>query len=384
MSRPKILFLLIIVLLLGAHTAFASNFIVGTCKPNLPSFSSISAAVAAVPAGSTVMVCPGSYAGQVTILQPLTLMGISSGDSGQVIVTVPAGGLVVNTTTVGGAPVAAQILVQAGPVNITNITVDGTGNNLNGSAFVAGVFYDSGSSGVVNQVTTRNQIDSTSPTLQGRGAGIWAQNGNAASEPVTIENCSVHDFDFIGIITATDQTPSSLAATVRANNVSGVDAAFPVFGMLIQSGGNITGNTITGPGTGLNAAAIEGENSAAIVSGNVVTNWQFGIIDFDAATYTANTLRNTNVGFSLEVSGVTVKSNIITESVTAVAMLCNTGTVASNTINDAGTGIANAPSSFASANSFFNVNTIRTGCSDATPALSGAAGPHMPTRAPLI
>ena len=385
MTRLRLSFLLTLTLFFGASPVFAASYAVGTCKPSLPSYSSISAAVAAVPGGSTVMVCPGTYAEQITISQPLTLMGISSGDSGQVIITVPGGGLALNTTSLGGLAVAAQVLVETGPVNITNITVDGAGNNLNGSADVAGVFYDSGSSGVVNQVTTRNQIDSTSPTVQGQGAGIWAQNGNATSESVTIENCSVHDFDLFGIIIESNQTPSSLTATVRANNVSGVDATFFVFAILIESGGNLTGNTITGPGTSLFAQAITGENSAAIVSGNVVTNWQFGIVDFSAGTYTSNTVRNTFQGITLDASGVTVKSNIITESAFAILMFCHYVTATNNTINDAFTGIDSAPSSFSSANAFFNVNTIRTGgCSDATPAVSGGTGTHAPRKAPQI
>lgn len=49
---------------------------------------------------------------------------------------------------------AAQILVLgAGPVNITNLAVDGTGGDMNcaGNIWVAGTFYGSGSSGAVNR-----------------------------------------------------------------------------------------------------------------------------------------------------------------------------------------------------------------------------------------
>src|SRR5438045_9468634 len=91
-----------------------------------------SAAVAAGPAGSIINVCPGTYAQQVVISKALTLQGIFSGDSSQAVITVPNSGL---TTTPSIDPifgtVAAQIQVTAGPVNITNITVDGTAGTAN-------------------------------------------------------------------------------------------------------------------------------------------------------------------------------------------------------------------------------------------------------------
>ncbi len=54
------------VLLFGS-CSIAATYAVGTCKPTLPSFLSISAAVSSVPAGSTIEVCPGTYAEQVII-----------------------------------------------------------------------------------------------------------------------------------------------------------------------------------------------------------------------------------------------------------------------------------------------------------------------------
>ena len=83
----------------------------------------------------------------------MTLEGITSGNSNQAIITVPSAGLTNNEVNY-----AAQVLVTAGPVNITYITVDGTGNNLDGSYALAGLFYGTGSSGVIKDVTTRFQL----------------------------------------------------------------------------------------------------------------------------------------------------------------------------------------------------------------------------------
>jgi hypothetical protein len=57
----------------AAFPAFATNYAVGTCRPTLTSYPTISAAVSTVPAGSIVEVCPGTYAEQVTISQPVPL-----------------------------------------------------------------------------------------------------------------------------------------------------------------------------------------------------------------------------------------------------------------------------------------------------------------------
>lgn len=385
-QRLKILFLLTILLLLGTTSAFATEFAVGTCKPSLSSFSSISAAVSTVPPGSTVLVCPGTYAEQVTISQPLTLEGIAIGNSDQVIIAVPSTGLSPNAMGLGGTSVAAQVLVTAGPVNITNITVDGTGNTVDTFlTSLAGIFYDSGSSGVLNQVVARDQADLASPSVPGTGVGIWVQNGNTTSESVTIENCSVHDFNSMGIFVETNQSPSTLNATVRGNSVDATNATASVFGIAILSGGVITNNTITGPGAGsFNAQGLTGQNGSFTASINVITNWESAIVDFNAGTYTNNTIRETSVGFAFNTSGATVNSNTIAHvAISGIEFNCNTGTVRGNTIDDAGTGLNDVPGSQNSTNNFFNVVTIRNdGCSDASSGLSKGAAAHTPKRVP--
>jgi len=75
MSRFTIVFMLTMTVVMAAHPTLAGSYAVGTCKPTLPSFASISVAVSSVPPSSTVLVCPGTYKEQVTISQPLTLQG---------------------------------------------------------------------------------------------------------------------------------------------------------------------------------------------------------------------------------------------------------------------------------------------------------------------
>ena len=61
---------------LSVSSAMGATFYVGTCHSG--SFSTISAAVNAVPAGSVINVCLGEYDEQVIISKSLTLQGLSS------------------------------------------------------------------------------------------------------------------------------------------------------------------------------------------------------------------------------------------------------------------------------------------------------------------
>jgi Right handed beta helix region len=348
MSRPRVLFLLAIGLLLGVHPMLAATVAVGTCKPSITSFTTISAAVIAVPPGSTVLVCPGTYPEQVTIAQPLTLKGIASGNAGQAVITVPGSGLVVVTSAFGYS-IAAQVAVTAtaGPANISDITVDGTGNNVGGSpTWLVGIFYESGSAGTVNEVTVRNLSNS------GYTSGTWAENATGTNASVTIENSSFHDIDGTGVFVL----GSTLLATVKGNTF---DFHLQTAGYIVdwQSGGSLTGNVMIGGYAGI---VVSGP---ATVSGNTVANSNFGIAADGGAIVTSNKISNAASYGILDNGGSnTYKSNTITKAGVGIEFHCHTPTVVSNTINDATTGIDSVPASFSvGANSFNNVVTLRTG-----------------------
>src|SRR5215472_5804576 len=124
---PRISFvrlLSILALTFGASPLSASTitYAVGDCRPNLASFSTIGEALGGVPSPNVVVVCPGTYNEQVQITQPVTLEGVSSGDSAQAIIAPPAGGLTINAMDDFFNPVAAQVWannVVSGVVNIS-------------------------------------------------------------------------------------------------------------------------------------------------------------------------------------------------------------------------------------------------------------------------
>ena len=366
MSRSRVLFLVAIGLVLVVHPMLAANYAVGTCKPGLPSYPTISAAVGAVPPFSTVEVCPGTYSEQVTIAQPLTLKGITSANAGQAVITVPGSGLAV-VTNIFGESIAPQVAVSAGPVNISDITVDGTGNTVGGCCtFLTGIFYESGSSGTVNEVTVRNLSNS------GWTAGAWAENGSATNESVTIENSSFHDIDQYGVVTETSQFPPTLFATVKGNSIE--TSGFEVWW---ESGGSLTANVIDG---GYEGIFLIGPGT---VSGNTLANQTFGIeACCGGTTVTSNKISNAFYGIYEDGSGNTYKSNTITKVVVGIEFNCyaTIPTVVSNTINDATTGLDRVPSSFSGTNSFDNVVTLRTDGCGFRPTLPK---PHSgPLRAP--
>jgi parallel beta-helix repeat protein len=341
MSRSRVLFLLAIGLLLAVHPMFAANYAVGTCKPSLPSYPTISAAVSGVPPGSTVEVCPNTYPEQVTIAQPLTLKGITSANAGQAVITVPGSGLAAVTSGFGYT-IAPQVGVTAtaGPVNISDITVDGTGNAV-GFCGLVGIFYDDGSSGTVNEVTVRNLNNSRC------AAGVWAENSTATNESVTIENSSFHDIDNMAVFTR----GSTLLATVKGNTMeaSGNQVEW-------ESPGSITANVINGGGIGILAFG------PTTVSGNSIANSTYGMQLFGGITATSNKISNASAsGIWLFGSGNSLQANTITKAGIGIKFDCTTATVLHNTINDATTGLDSVPSSFSGANSFDNVATLRTG-----------------------
>ena len=344
MSRVKAFCLAIVVILLGVQS-MASNFAVGTCMPSLPSYPTISAAVSTVPPFSTVLVCPGTYPEQVFITYPLTLKGITNGNSSRAVVAIPSGGLSTTSSLFTSGTVGGQIEVTASPVNISNLTVDGTGGGNSCSAWLYGIFYESGSGGTINEVTARNQLNS------GCGFGIEAENSSSTAELVTIQNSVVRNYDASGILVGTNQ--STLTVNIKGNYVPG-----GFNGIYASSAGTVSGNIITN-----NSQADIVTLAPMTISGNTVTDSPFaGIWLNGGGTATSNKLERNAYGVYLTATS-TVKSNSISDSGNvAIEFSCTSGnTVSSNTITDAPVGIDFVPSGFVGNNSYFGVDTIRTG-----------------------
>jgi hypothetical protein len=358
MLRPRVLCLLVLGLLLAVHPMVAANYAVGSCKPSLLSYATISAAVSSVPPGSTVLVCPNTYPEQVSIAQPLTLKGVTSGNAGQAVITVPGSGLTVVTTGFGNSIAAmVDVTATAGPVNISDLTMDGNGYSVTSPTWLAGMLYNDGSSGAINEITVRNLNSSG-----GGGVGVWAENSTATNQSVTIENSSFHDIDDSSVITL----GSTLLATVKGNTM--LAGAYPVQWF---SAGSLTANIING---GIKGIIVKGP---VTVSANTLAYQSMGIVASGGVIATSNKISYADQGIVDFGGGDTYKSNAITKVRIGIEFNCHTLTALGNTINDATTGIDVFPASFSGANSFNNVVTLRTnGCGfRATPRAEPYSGP---------
>lgn len=214
MSRIKSLLFLLVLAAQVPLASAAVTYAVGSCKPGLSSFPTIMRALEAIPAPNVVQVCPGTYAEQVVITNPVTLEGISASNSATgPTITAPTGGLVANAADDFGAALAVQIWIENAPgeVNLTNLTVDGINNNVGNEApYNVGVFYQN-SPGTANRLFVVNQSGNL------RGYGIWLEGGSA-NPSVTVENSLVANFDWVGIyakpIPAHPNSPRRLRPTI--------------------------------------------------------------------------------------------------------------------------------------------------------------------------
>jgi len=367
---------------LSASAFAGTTYAVGTCLPHLPFYTTISQAVSSVPSGSTIKVWPGNYPEQVLITQPLTLEGVPGGSS-EAVVVVPGGGLTQYVTDFQTNNAYYQILVQntTGPVNITNLVVDGTGGTVPSFPdYVVGIYYQS-AGGSVTSSSVRNQ------TSFGQGVGIYA-DGQGSPPTLTIENNVVRGQDGDGISVQHGFFTSLFTPTIKANTV---DSAQGV-SISLNTGGTVQSNTITN--TSANAFGLYLTGATATVSGNTISaaNWVI-LTDADGSTITANTLHGGGVVDVVDLGGgttilkenkidaagqigvelsrsasIVVQSNTIVNSSTAVDGKCGQGseskgaTVTGNIITDATVGVWLPSGNTATPNKFYATATALQTC----------------------
>jgi hypothetical protein len=298
--------------------SFAANVAVGNCTA-LAFYPTISQAISSVPGGSTIRICPGTYPEQLFINKSLTLVGVSAnGNAGATavgadnpVITSPASGTAVNAADLfDQSAIAAQIYVftpaaAAHPtvVSISNLTVDGSNNQINTCATdLVGVYYQN-ANGTINHIAARNQM--LPPGFEGcqGGLAIFVESGygTGGGATVNITNNSVHDYDKNGITV----DGSGTSATITGNYVVGIGATPQVAqnGIQVSDGatGKVSNNTVTGDvyispdgGPYFSASGIllydsGGVNGAPItVSGNFITDTQAGVVTFGDSAGTAD------------------------------------------------------------------------------------------------
>jgi len=393
-------------LIVAAAPLFAQTVAVGNCQPKKTSFPTIQQALNATPPGATIDVCPGPHPEQILVYQAVTLKGIASGNQGAAIITVPTGGLQQNATSLAtGNPIAAQVLVQgASSVTITNITVDGANNGINGCGpDPIGIYYQN-SSGTISHDTILNEVLGAGLTSCQAGLGIFAQSGNGGSSTVTVTNNHVANYQKNGIT----GNEVGTSVTITANDVVGQGATNGAAENSIQIGfgatGSITSNTVGSDVWAPDVFGDTGDAAAGIlvyaspnvaVKSNNVSNTQYGIAIVsdpkyglaDTATVTSNTVSLTHLydGIDLCSNTNTATGNTINGSDESAIHLDDTctgastgNTVTSNKINSACAGILSGPAATGTitSNTFYNVVTLQeTASNTCTPP------PGLPNKA---
>jgi hypothetical protein len=320
---------------------------VGGCATGA-NYPTIGAAIAGVPTGGTIDICPGTYPEQLTINKSLKLIGVTSGNSSQVLIvpptTGPNAGLANNASDFdnGGTPIAAQIAVirttSAVSVTISNLTVDAAGNTVGANngcgSDVVGILYQNASGTISNNVV-RNQY--LNPFSGGEGLGgcqsglaIFAQTSSPNSTSVTISNNIVQNYQKNGI-TVSD---AGTTLNINSNTVLGMGPTAGAAENSIQVGygasGSVTSNTAgddiwapdTFGDTGDAAAGILVYDSAGVqITSNIVHSTQYGIVVVGDGTLSAN---------SPNVSSNTVADTYLYDAIDICGS--NYGTVTSNTL----------------------------------------------------
>jgi len=340
-----------------------------TCQPTRTHYATIQAAVSAVPYGSTVLVCPGTYPELVAITQPLTLKGVTDGTGNAAVIAVPLTGLTLNANApvAFGGPVSAQLVVQnTVGVEVSGIVIDGTGSGCVPGAirqagivvFGVGASNDGTSAAKIDNVTVRNEHSC------GVGEGIIADSSYLA-----IINNQIHDIDFTGIIVAggTAKINSNNVQTVGLNGIS----------VNLTSNSVVTANTVGSAGQ--SGFLVQEFNTGTTVSNNTVlaspTAYGIGVFDYATNnTFTGNTISDCFWGIWLSfASNITVQSNTFSQLGSDGVLDQDSlggNIVTKNTVNEAAFGIftdSTVSGDTLSPNTFYNtVVTV-----DPAPAVMG-------------
>ena len=304
--------------------------------------------------------CPGNYPEQVAILQPLTLIGVQSGNAANPTIVAPSGGLTKAVTTATGN-VYYQLLadnVTFGAVNILNIAVNGSRNGLPDTAPLAGVFYNN-TSGTVNHVAIFNQIGT------GVGFGLIAENSGSSAVSISVLDSSIHDFDQEGI-----SMDGNLSASIISNEIvtsTSFSGSSAPGGIVLYSSGRIGNNrVITHPQPpGISAGSGISVESNVIVANNTVENFSVGVwLLGDSNSVTSNKVLLAGEAVVISAYKNDVEHNSLTNlpnGGTGISFNCTgTGnTVIHNIVNDAYWGIV-APhgTNTLSPNTFTNVANL--------------------------
>ena len=257
--------------------------------------ASLTAAVANAPAGSTIIVKEGTYAGPVMITKDLTLVGVGN-PTIQAVDSMPA------CFTQGTTNYQAVVCVKDADATIEGFRIDGaykTGTNkaLNGILFnnAGGAIKNNDVQNVRNAPPTQpddNPLDDL--VYNDKAHGIFVYNDTAMGKSVEISGNLVANFSKNGIYVLGNNTDTNVFVT--GNQVIGEGPTTKI----AQNGIQVKGGNTTGKISGNNVSGLLYVNEKWVATGILVYS------DVDVIN---NTITNGHNAIYIEDSTVTVSGN---------------------------------------------------------------------------
>ncbi len=368
--------------------------------------------------GSTVDVAAGTFTGQVTISNPVTLTGAGA----STVIQSPA--TLSSSFTSGGTVYKPVVTVDGTTATVENLSIDGLGQGNSNNRFVGLGFHNAG--GVADNLTVTGTRNTPLDGVQA-GYGIIAREDDLASRTLTVSNSSVSDYQKNGI----DLRGKGLNAVITHNTVTGAGATPLIAQNGIVAGfgafATVSGNTVSGHeysgatsgadplasdqsvGVLLDAAADGSSVTANSVFGNdigiyslggtsSVTNNQVGpttaqpsvapnryegiVVDQGMTAVSGNQVAGGNIGVAVisfdgntGPAAATVSNNTVTNAATGIEVLkqsasnpAATATLTNNTLTNNTTGVADISGTIATGSG----NTIAGGTTGLSISGAGA------------
>ncbi len=238
-------------------------------------FATILDGLAAV-GGSTVHLGPGIYEEQVEVASDVTIEGSGPSSIIKSPVTLPLA---------FGTNKAVVYVHDTATMALKNLTVDGAGRGNTNNKFIGVAFRNAG--GTVENCSVTGIRDTPFSGAQ-HGVGIYAYNDDGIARAVTVQGCTVVDFQKNAMaLNAADTTP--MTVDVSGNEVTGAGPTTVTAQNGIQTWGDrITGtidyNDVSGiaySGTGWVATSILVFYADVMVDNNTVTDGHTCIYNVD-------------------------------------------------------------------------------------------------------
>lgn len=343
------------VMMMSGHASAQSFVVDDDSQCSGANFTSIQAAVDAVPVGSTISVCPGIYDEQVRVGKSLSIKSVGTDNQNQVVIRPTR---LVQSADVEGTPVIAIVFIgDTTNVNLEGLTIDGAANDVIGcEPFLIGVLYYK-ASGLIRDSIVKN-IRLRDPQQAGcqSGVGIFVLSGNDADDAfsnVQILGNRIFDYQKAGIAANDAHTEVAILnntvtgdGAIATNAQDGIQVAFGARGTVSN---NTIGNHIYTPCDTYENCTFAGKNiivfqsNDVTITGNNLSNSQLNIrVTGSRTNIRDNTIVNAVTRDAIFVVGDfnDIISNSITQaSAAAIFVRGRYNTVANNTIDGARTGI---------------------------------------------